>query len=360
MTSKIIKAGILGLTLLISAIVPAFSVPGVQYYISDFSGEYVYYSDKTFKSDSIVGFLYYDDNTYAARYYSAADSKTQTPERDITIYININPEKQHLELIGERIVGSTDSFEDTQVVNYLHDLLYEFTERRQKQELNSCEPVKSTQDFEQFGGFVTITYNALIPIFNIQSITTADTNKIFDVLTTGILTSSTDKSFTSFKGSRDIPSKKAHGKLNKKGVKAFTAEFEGQKIKIDDQWTKSMDNLWLLGNAALLTLNTITVPDAYKDSQEYFHALLLRKLSQSTEGSYSLWQNRNLKSQNKQDSIVNMFYQPETGDLTRDFKILQDMGNGTYTYLTMTVFESDYQVNKSYFNKILKSHSSKK
>lgn len=359
MTSKIIKAGLLSLILPLVVLFPAFSVPGVHYYTPDFSGEYVYYSDKTFKSDSIIGFLYYDDTTYAARYYSAANSKNKSPERDITIYVNIKPESRHFELTGERIVGSTDTFEDTEVVNYLHDLLYEFTERRQKQEITSCELVKSQETFDQFGGFVTVTYNTLIPIFNIQSIASADSTKMIDILTTGILTSSSDTSFTDFKTVKSDVSDKSR-KFKKKSAKAFTVDFEGQKITIDDQWSQSMENLWLLGDSALLTMNTIEVPDIYKDYSEQYHALLLKKLSQSTEGSYALWQKRSFKSQNKEDSLINMFYQPETGDLTRDFKILKDMGDGTYTYLTMTVFESIYQKNKSYFNKILKSHSTKR
>ena len=277
MTSKIFKGSMICFILLLSVLFPVFSIPGVQAYISDFSGEYVYYRDKTFKSDSIVGFLYYDDTTYAARYYAAADKATKTPERDVTIYVSINPDKEHFELTGERIVGATESFEDTEVINYLHDLLYEFTERRKKQDVVSVDAVKSQQTFDQFGGFVTITYNALIPIFNIQSISSADSTKMFDVITTGILTSSADRSFTDFKGAGSEVKDKVR-KFKKKNAKSFTAEFENQTVKLDTQWTPSMDNLWLMGDTALLTMNTITVPDAYKDCPEQFHARLLRRL----------------------------------------------------------------------------------
>lgn len=356
MTSLKIKGGILCLLISLSISFNAFAIPGVQYYTPDFSGEYVYYKDSSFKTDSIVGFLYYDDTTYAARYYSAADNKTKSPERDITIYVNINPQNNHLELTGERVVGSTDNIEDTEVVNYLHDLLYEFTARRQKQNIDSYAEIKSKQNFDQFGGFVTMTFSTLIPIFNIQSIATADGTKIFDTITTGILTSSADSSFTSFKGVKGELKDKDR-KFKKKGAKALNVEFEGQKVTIDSLWSKSMDNLWLLGDSALLTLNTISVPDFYKESEEQFHALLLRKLSQSTEGSYSIWQYKSLKSVDGKDNITNVFYQPETGDVTRDFKIIKDLGNGTYAYLTLTVFDSVYQKNKTYFNKILKSHS---
>ncbi|MBQ2529281.1 MAG: hypothetical protein II547_03395, partial [Treponema sp.] len=53
----------------------AHAVPGMVQYIPDTSGEYVYYSDKSFKRTSILGFLYYDDGTYAVRYYAPADTK---------------------------------------------------------------------------------------------------------------------------------------------------------------------------------------------------------------------------------------------------------------------------------------------
>ena len=138
---------------------------------------------KTLKSFILVSlFLSVSGVSFACGpwYYSAADNKTKSPERDITIYVNINPQNNHLELTGERVVGSTDNIEDTEVVNYLHDLLYEFTARRQKQNIDSYAEIKSKQNFDQFGGFVTMTFSTLIPIFNIQSIATADGTKILE------------------------------------------------------------------------------------------------------------------------------------------------------------------------------------
>ncbi len=335
--------------------VAAFALPGVTQYTPDFSGEYVYYRDRTFKTASIVGFIYYNDSTYAARYYAPADSAAQTPERDITIYLTLDPAAEHIDFTGERIVGSSDNMEDTEVVNYLHDLLYEFTARRQKQTLSGIEPVKSVGDFFQFGGTVTITYSALIPIFNIYGITAADGTPVFELQTTGLLTDSGDPSFTAFKGVDGLPKDNARS-FKKKSAKAQTASFEGQQVKLDAQWEKSMDNLWLLGESALLTMTTIPLPEALKDSPELFHAILLRKLSQSTTGSFSLWQKRQFSSKGGKDSVTNVFYQPDNGDVTRDFKVLTRLADGNYAYLTLTVFDGVYQKNKSYFNKIIKNY----
>ena len=76
----------------------AYSLPGMIQYIPDNSGEYVYYSDKSFTRQSIVGFLYYDDSTYAVRYYAPADSKNKLMAKDITLYFSVDPEANHLEL----------------------------------------------------------------------------------------------------------------------------------------------------------------------------------------------------------------------------------------------------------------------
>jgi len=38
--------------------------------LPDASGEYVYYRDSSFNRESYIGFLYYDDSTYEARYYA--------------------------------------------------------------------------------------------------------------------------------------------------------------------------------------------------------------------------------------------------------------------------------------------------
>ena len=62
----------------------AFSLPATEDWLPDTSGEYVYYSDKSFKDKSIIGFLYYNDETYAARYYSPSTLSKQ--EKDITVY----------------------------------------------------------------------------------------------------------------------------------------------------------------------------------------------------------------------------------------------------------------------------------
>ena len=81
-----------------------FSLPGVVSPIPDTSGEYVFYEDKTFNRESIVGFLYYREASYAIRYYAPATESEK--EKDITLYISVNPDNPVLELTGETFRGA--------------------------------------------------------------------------------------------------------------------------------------------------------------------------------------------------------------------------------------------------------------
>ena len=339
----------------------AFAIPGVKAYAPDMSGEYVYYKDSSFKRESIIGFICYDEGTYGARCFTEVDIENQLPEKDITIYFSVDPTKDKLELTGERIVGSTGSNEDTDIVNYLHDLVYEFAERRQKVTIESAKPVRKSDDFPQFGGSVTMVYNPLVPVFNVESIITQDGTAIMEVQTIGALSASGDQSFTTFRG-LEAASKDKNRKFKKKSLaKKQTATYETQSIEIDDMWTQNMENVWFLGDTALLMLNDTPVPEMFDDTEEHkgqFREILVRNMSESKDGSFAVWKNRTIETSadGKTTTLMNTFCQLESGDVTRDFKVLTDLG-GTYAILSLTVFDSVYQKNKAYFKKILSSYT---
>lgn len=149
----------------------AFSLPATEDWLPDTSGEYVYYSDKSFKDKSIIGFLYYNDETYAARYYSPATLSKQ--EKDITVYLTVQKDTFPLKFTGERISGMTETG-DSDIVNYIHDLFYEFSARRHATSLKKGFVLKTDENFAQFGGSVKIEYSPLVPVFNILSISAND------------------------------------------------------------------------------------------------------------------------------------------------------------------------------------------
>ena len=52
--------------------------------------------------------------------------KKPLAEKDIRILFTIDASQDHVELTGERII-STVTPDDTDIINYIHDILYELT-----------------------------------------------------------------------------------------------------------------------------------------------------------------------------------------------------------------------------------------
>ena len=151
-----------------------FALPSVTSSVPDFSGQFVYYKDLSFERESYIGILFYDESTYALRYYAPATGKSKSfkPEKNIHILFTLDSTKNYVELTGERILTAIAP-EDTDLVNYIHDFLYERTKCRQNSG-EVTEPKSDYQDYEQFGGKVTLYFNPLIPIFNLDKTVRSD------------------------------------------------------------------------------------------------------------------------------------------------------------------------------------------
>ena len=335
--------------------VSASAIPLVKPYTPDFSGEFVYYRDLSFKTPSLVGIIYYNESTYGARYYCPADKAAGTAVRDISIYFTIDSENNSIEFTGENILGSDGSQDDADIVNYLHDFFYEFAERRQKVELRTPEPLTVTDDFAQFGGDVQITYNTLIPIFNLEKLTTLDGTEVLSVETVGILSDGNDPAFSYYQGTQDVPKDKSRSFDKKMFAKAKQVTVGCQSVSLDESWQQGTENMYLLGDNALLTLTEIARPDLFKDSPDQFLSILMRKLSEGSSTSYVLWQER--KCIRREDSVKldSVFWEPTEGNVTRDFKRLTKLSSGGYALLSLTVFDGVYSKKKSYFDSIIGS-----
>ena len=339
-----------------------FALPGVTQHIPDISGEYVFYRDSSFERESYTGFVYYDESTYGVRYYAPAvtSKKQNLPEKDIQLYFTIDATQSHFEPTGERITGTVTP-DDTDLVNYLHDLLYEFTARRQRAG-NVTTTVTITQDFEQFGGDVLIDFNALIPIFNLQSIKNTKGNVIFTVVATGILSTgadgATDTSFTDFKGFPAKLKDKTHSfKQDKKAQKAnFTYvkdEHTSQTITLDTQWTQYADNFFFLGKNALLTFDVVPSNTAVAD----YTAQLTRSLIRSTKNSYTDWANLSIKNVQERAVITFPVYDNASNTIMQSCKLVEKLPDGSTAFLILTVYDGAYTKNRAYFDAVLASYT---
>lgn len=348
----------------------AFALPGFTPSIADVSGEYVYFCDKTFYRDSYIGFLAYDAGTFAARYFSPKDEKTKLPAKSVEIYVTVNPDSDHLEITGEKIGAAAP--DDTEIVNYLHDIMYELSARRIK--AGAVEPVisagkggflregaiKKNEDFMQFGGNVTVFYDALIPLFNIKLIEDAAGKNVFYAVAAGRLRSSEDRSFADFAG---FPAKYAdnrHVFKKSSGDKTEYTISDGQSITLDKNWTQQMANVWSCKDAAVLSagiINSSASSAVGKDADKGgIPFATVRQLLLSMDGAYINLPDVKISYSADSCSVESILFQPETGNVTKNFKTLTQRDGGFYLF-TMSVFYNIYAKHKAYFDLVKNSYS---
>lgn len=345
------------------------AIPGVNSYIPDISGEYVYYRDYSFKRESYVGFLCYDEKTFQARYFSPQNSQENLPENEVAILVTIDSSANYWKMTGERIISSiTPDSDDLDIVNYIHDLLYEFSARRIKagdispktDEYKSgnlrTSGVLINQDYSQFGGKVDVLFDVIVPIFNVKSIANEEGNTIFECVTIGQMLSSDDTSFSDFKGFNKNSSEISDSnlKFNKK-AKKIKAESAGQTVLLDENWKNEFEGCWTLGNEAIINMNLIQTVDELTGSSEY----LCRRLLSGTSGSYTDFSTAEIIFNKKSDGfkIVSKNYQTSQNNnsVILNTKILTESQNGEYKYFSLACYEKAYENRRSYFEKILKS-----
>ncbi len=336
-----------------------YALPGITYYMPDTPGEYVFYNDHTFTRDSIIGFCYYDESTYAVRYYAPASSTSENPdEQDITIYVTIDPQDSNITFTGEEIVGLKGS-ENIDIVNYMHDLMYQLSKARRQISLPNTNLKTENIDIPDFDGKVKVTFDANMPIFNIYSINAMDGKSLMTVATTGILTSSDDKSFTTYKKIDGLP-KDNNRKFNiDKKAKKTDFKYNSQSVTIDAMWNQYTENMYYIDNVATLTLVDFSIPEKALQYETEYIDMQKRRFSHSAPYIYSLYSHRKLESKGSTTKITNVYYDVLTGNVERNFRILTKVKDGTYTFMELAVADSVYQANKKYFDTILKSYKAK-
>ena len=331
------------------------ALPAITPSVPDFSGQYVYYRDTSFERESYIGIVYYDDNTYGLRYYAPATGKGNSfkPEKNIHILFTVDPAKENLELTGERIL-TTITPEDTDLVNYIHDFFYEMTKRRQNAG-SITERKADYQDYAQFGGMVTLYFNPLIPIFNLERIDTVDKKTVLQIVSAGQLVSSEDQSFAKFTGINEKFKDKTH--KFKRDKKAAPLEVSYQSDDSSPVLTASLDSSWLAAAENFYTLNNVavfTVNEVSGLGENQFDSLK-RRILLGTDMVYPDWKNQKSEQKENGTLFTQISYHVESNAYTYDFKFLRQVNSNTAALYTLTVFAGSYESNKKYFKGILDS-----
>ena len=332
----------------------SFALPGFTSFIPDSAGEYVYYRDSSFTRESYIGILGYDNSTLQIRYIAPQDENAKLPKKDISILITVDPKADVWSMTGEKIISTIipDS-DDVDIVNYLHDLLYEFSARRISADIVESDKLILDQDYAQFGGKVALTFDARIPLFNIRSIANEKGEKVFDCVTIGTIKSSEDKTFEMFSGMNT--QKPEIQKETKKAAKSMICKFENRSVTLDENWEQKMENFWTLGNDSLITMSVLPKVSENKTLNDLY---VQRKLLESTEGSYTDFQNCEIIYTQTKDSykLVSTSYFPESGINVCITKILTRNKDGGFDYFSISTYQTTYLKSPSYFDKIVKSY----
>lgn len=360
------KKLLLAICLIFVMVLNANAIPGVNPFIKNQSGMYVYYRDYSFNRESYLGFLIYDEGTYAARYFAPGSDKD--PPKEIEILFTIDPKKDYVDLTGERFLTPIVQ-EDTDVINYIHDMIYEFASRRKKAGDISPDAEKnpganlilkkspsymesgfiSKEDFNQFGGEVFVYYDYTIPIFNIKKIIDNSRKTVFEAVAAGRIKSSADKSFSSF---RPLEANWTPIQKKNKKEKSFTAEIEGTKINLDEGWSNKMgdseaefQNIYFRGNDSLLSIFKLDEKFLFTDS------LMTVILS---ENSYTPLNSISISEEGSRITVYSTSIDAETGRVYERIFIFRE-NSGSKHILFLNLLKSEFESDRKYYLNILKT-----
>lgn len=333
-----------------------FAIPGISDYMPTQSGQYVFYRDYTFTKEAYVGFLFYDDYTFAVRYFSP---QAESGSKNIELLVSFNPEKDVIELSGEKVLTAVTA-DDVDTVNYLHELLYELAAKRKSVNGRDFKStVRSTEDFYQFGGNVVMEYESFVPIFNLRRIVGNTGKSIFELVQIGMIYSADDTAFSDFKGIAAVPPENSSAvstSSSKKWVKKTKIECDGFSFKLDKDWTQAEENVWTLGDDALLITDIVSVNPADFANVPYtpldYFSRVLNISESNNAPDFAV-----MKMTRTADSLKvnNVFYAAESGETMRDCKYVLKLDDTTYAMILLSVYAPVYDARPQYFESILSS-----
>ena len=332
-------------------------------YMADYppsnSGDYVVYRDYTWKEPTWVGFLYYDDSTWGAVVV------TPSTGTNVSILFRVETTDGKMVLTGQNIISQITP-DDVATVNYLMSLLPEMytwrnsteEEKAQRQTTNSSAEllpasVRISRTVATFGGDVSFAYAPEIPVFNLHDITAADGAPVLELARLGRIQSGGESAFFSF---TPMPKAKAGTTLALSTTrKSESRLIDGITLSLDDQWKMIADNTFFLGNAAMILVDTIDL-NILHASPDNLPLTLVRFFSLSRTGSWSVPAAFSITGTRQRFRIINLFYDCDSGTLTRDIKTCIPSKDGkTCVVISLTVSETAYKANKDYFDGLLNS-----
>lgn len=378
MVQKCIRIFLAGMLFFCTAAVSQLAaIPGIDSCLPDIPGAYVYYRDYSFPDTVYIGFLQYDETSYCMRLYSDSLRGSSAPYA-LEIYFTLGEKDDRTEMTGERIMGSF-SPDETDLVNYLHDLVYEFSARRgnisaqtfassiaesfqsDTQATLKTHFISVQEEYPQFGGTVDMNYAFYIPVFNLHSITAPNGDIRFELITAAALSHSSDTSFFDFTGIPLSISDKERDFTPADNPEILEIKDTAQTLRLDDQWKLAGPGVWMLGNAAVLSYSSAageTLPAAPVE-KNFLPAHILRNMLLGMQGAYPDFRTVSIQAAKDSFTIESSYYLPAEKSVSHSFKKFNLTANDTICLFDLTVFDSIYKTNRQYFNTVVSNYQCK-
>ena len=357
---------------LISLVFITFSLcamPGFSSYIPDQPGEYVYYRDYSFGRESYIGIVCYDSQSYQLRYY-APETKQKLPDKTVATLVTVDLVKNHFDFTGEKIlVADYNNNDDFDIINYLHDLMYEFANRRSKHfEINPSNKGYVNFDtlktnglyestyFEQFGGNVRILYDCIIPFFNIKRIENEKGVPVFECVQLGKINSSDDPIFDTF---HVFPEKIKVKQNSQKVKKTKPVDFSSgrQHLTLDSTWEKKLDYIWVQNEDAIITLMSYAFKGHDKDPY-YVQYYLLRNFLECKDNTFIDYITTDVIFFDKGFKLYSDTHSPSIKKVYTTIKYITASKNPEeYDYMSFAATRGAYQIKRTYYDSILRTYS---
>jgi hypothetical protein len=327
---------------------------------SSFSGDYVVYRDYSWKNPTWIGFLYYNESTYGAF------AITPSTNSNVSVLFSVEAASGRLVLTGQNIISKV-SENDVLAVNYLMRLLPDMYTWRtsgdstatilkmsatsaQNRSMLLPSIVIESRDLPSFGGKVSITFAPEVPVFGLKEITASEGKPILQLERMGRVQSGNDMAFFSFS---PIGATKAGVSLSiPANRKKEDKKIDGVTLHLDEQWSMVADNTFFLGNAAALIVDTLDL-SLMQIPLESLPLSMVRLFSLSSAVAWSIPSELSVQGSSKRFTVVNLFYDPQSGALNRDVKVCIPSSDGKKcTVISLSVSETAWKANRPYFDSL--------
>ncbi len=321
------------------------------------SGEYVVYSDRSWKEPTWVGFLQYDRNTFGAMIVSPGAGVR------VSVLFRTEPLDGKLVLVGQRILSEPGE-DDVVYVNYLMRMLpamYEWRASaraggtvidRKESGRSALIPgaVRLMREDASFGGAVSLTYEAEVPVFNLRSLS-GRSGAILEIARSGRIPAGGDDAFFSFVP-RAAPRVGA-AFAAKRGLDPDVKTVDGVKLRLDEQWSMVADNTFFLGGTAMLVVDTLDL--AFLEMpRDGLPLSLLKVFGSSSPEAWVEPSSTRLSGTADRFTIESLVYDPDGGRMNRDIKTCLVSADGKRCMVaSLTVSDDAYLANRAYFDAVV-------